>query len=355
MIRVEHAYRRDDANRSGNDTRNGSRLAHDTTTRADGGQADSARAVSPSPRTAASDGSMLTQPCVLTQNALLPRSGLLPSGLVPSGLVPSGRSRAAVRGLGLDDESSSAVNKLLLRYRRRRDTRLRDQLVEAVRPTVEVMARRMSSRLPPCVDIHDLVHAGVWGLMQAIDKFDPERCEQFATFARIRVRGAMLDELRNMDFLPRLYRRRQRDREQALLRLRSELLREPSDAELAHELGVTLVTLQRSYVRRGEQQMMGRETDDENGSWDAMDLLADEDVESPIESISQKELVANIQASLAPIEWKVLQLHYLEGMSGKAVARRLRLSASRICQIHGRVLERLKQRLCEREETRAAQ
>ncbi|MGE3173568.1 MAG: sigma-70 family RNA polymerase sigma factor [Planctomycetota bacterium] len=235
---------------------------------------------------------------------------------------------------------------LLRRYRRRRTTVLRDLLVERHRATVEAMARRLSARLPACVDSQDLVHAGIWGLMQAIDKFEPQRSEHFATFARIRVRGAMLDELRNMDFLPRLYRRRLRDREQALLRLRAELLRDPSDAELAAELGVSLETLQRSYVRRGEQHLFGHIPDDDDGSvWDSMDLLADDELESPIEAISRQELVAKIQENLQPMEWKVLQLHYLEGMSGKEVARRLRLSASRICQIHGRVLDRLKHRL----------
>jgi RNA polymerase sigma factor FliA len=254
-----------------------------------------------------------------------------------------------------DDDSSkrgprsgraTATEVLLQRYRRRKSVILRDLLVERHRATVEAMARRLASRLPPCVDSQDLVHAGIWGLMQAIDKFEPARCELFATFARIRVRGAMLDELRNMDFLPRLYRRRLRDREQALLRLQAELLREPSDAELAAELGVTLETLQRSYVRCGELHLLGHAQDDDDGPrWDTMDLLADDELESPIEAISRQELVQKIQQSLRPIEWKVLQLHYLEGMSGKEVARRLRLSASRICQIHGRVLSRLKQRL----------
>jgi RNA polymerase sigma factor for flagellar operon FliA len=241
---------------------------------------------------------------------------------------------------------ADTAEELLRRYRRRRSVLLRDQLVERHRSMVEAMARRMASRLPPCVDAQDLVHAGIWGLMQAIDKFQPTRSEVFATFARIRVRGAMLDELRNMDFLPRLYRRRLRDREQALLRLRAELLREPSDAELADELGVTLVTLQRSYVRRGEMHRFAATGTDEDGSaWDTMDLLADDGLESPIEAVSRQELVAKIRQSLQPIEWKVLELHYLEGKSGKEVARQLRLSASRICQIHGRVLDRLKQRL----------
>src|SRR5262245_16890945 len=86
------------------------------------------------------------------------------------------------------------IEELLRRYRRRRTVALRDRLVEHHRSAVEAMARRLCGRLPPCVDAQDLVHAGIWGLMQAIDKFQPARSEVFATFARIRVRGAMLDE-----------------------------------------------------------------------------------------------------------------------------------------------------------------
>jgi RNA polymerase sigma factor for flagellar operon FliA len=244
-----------------------------------------------------------------------------------------------------------ATQQLLRRYHRRRTVAVRDQLVERHRATVQAMARSMALRLPPCVDPQDLEHAGIWGLMQAIDRFEPERAEQFGCFMRIRVRGAMLDELRNMDFLPRLYRRRLRDREQALARLRLELARDPSDAELAAELGVTVATLQRDYVRRGDLCRVGGiggndgEGGDDSGPWDGLDRLADDDLESPIEAIHRQELVAKIRKSLEPIEWRVLHLHYIEGMSGREVARRMRLSAARICQIHGRVLDRLKTRL----------
>lgn len=238
------------------------------------------------------------------------------------------------------------TEELLRRYRRRPTVRVRDLLVERHRQIVESMARSLMRRLPPSVDSQDLVHAGIWGLMQALEKFEPQRSDQFSTFMRIRVRGAMLDELRNMDFLPRLYRRRLRHREAALQRLRAELLREPLDVELAEELGVTVETLQRSYARRGEVHNVSRGDSPENGrGWDGLDLLVDDETESPIEAISRQEMMAKIRDNLEPIEWKVLQLHYLEGMSGKEVARRLRLSASRICQIHLRVLSRLKTRL----------
>jgi RNA polymerase sigma factor FliA len=242
------------------------------------------------------------------------------------------------------------VEDVLRRYRRRKNPRLRDQLIEELHATVDAMARRLSSRLPPSVDLHDLVHAGVSGLMQAIESYDPQKCDQFAAFAKIRIRGAMLDELRNMDFLPRLYRRRQREREAAVLQLRAELQREPSDAELAQALSVSLADLQRNYAKKGEQHNVSTDGGEDSDPRDAMDQLADDEVEAPFEQASRQELVAKIQESLDPIEWKVLQMHYLEGMTGRDIARRLRLSASRICQIHGRVLDRLKTQMVDRDD-----
>jgi RNA polymerase sigma factor for flagellar operon FliA len=255
----------------------------------------------------------------------------------PRAGAPRARPAAAAR---------AATEDLLHRYRRRRSVLLRNLLVERHRAIVEAMARRLALRLPPSVDAQDLVHAGIWGLMQAIDKFEPLRCNQFTAFMRIRVRGAMLDELRALDWLPRLWRRRLRDREQALARLRAGLLREPDEHELAQELGVSVARLHRAYrATAGVHGLRAVHGDREDGDGDAMDHLADDALESPIESINRQELLALVRQSLEPVEWRVLQLHYFEGMSGREVARRLRLSASRICQIHGRVLDRLKNRL----------
>jgi RNA polymerase sigma factor for flagellar operon FliA len=249
--------------------------------------------------------------------------------------APRARPAAAAR---------AATEDLLRRYRRRRSVLLRDLLVERHRTIVEAMARRLALRLPPSVDAQDLVHAGIWGLMQAIDKFEPRRCDQFTAFMRIRVRGAMLDELRALDWLPRLWRRRLRDREQALARLRAGLLREPDEHELAQELGVSVARLHRAYRAGAGVCGLRAVHGDGEDDGDAMDDLADDALESPIESINRQELLALVRQSLEPVEWRVLQLHYFEGMSGREVARRLRLSASRICQIHGRVLDRLKNR-----------
>lgn len=249
---------------------------------------------------------------------------------------------AAVRrrapAAGAEDASTED---LLRRYRERGTRSLRDRVVERHRDVVESMAHGLATRLPRSVDAQDLVHAGMWGLMQAIAAYEPDRCDQFSAFMRIRVRGAMLDELRHLDFLPRLFRRRLRERAEVQSRLSMELERVPTETELAAALGIT----EEALLRRHEPLQRRASRGEGDTEVDPCEQLADDAVESPIEAITRQELLAMIRRSLQPIEWKVLQLHYLEGMTGKQVARRLRLSASRICQIHGRVLERLKVRL----------
>ncbi len=253
------------------------------------------------------------------------------------------RNAAGCSGSGVSSET------LLGRYRRKPSVKLRNQLIERHRGFVEGVAHNLALRLPRSVDVQDLVHAGIWGLMRAIENFRTERGDQFIPYLRPRVRGAMLDELRHMDYLPRLYRKRLRDREEAVCQLTSRLQREPCDGEIAAELGITEELLRRSYSDTGSVQSVGQEQQsagsDRPGAPESMDSLPDEDLESPIEMLHRQELLAKIEASLQPIEWTVLKMHYFEGMSGQEVAQSLRLSASRICQIHVRVLSRLKARL----------
>lgn len=246
---------------------------------------------------------------------------------------------ATVPGVG--GHGGDTSEELLARYRARPSRALLARVVERHRPVVEQIAAGLATRLPPSVDSRDLVHAGLWGLMQAIAVYEPARCDQFQAFMRIRVRGAMLDELRHLDFLPRLFRRQVRERNAAHARLCLELEREPTASELAAALGIDEAAL----LRRCEPAVLRGSAGGDEGAEDRFDQLADAAAVSPLEAIDRQELIERIRDSLDPVEWRVLELHYLEGLNGKQVARRLRLSASRICQIHGRVLERLKARL----------
>ena len=240
----------------------------------------------------------------------------------------------------MHDDSADSTEDLLQRHRRAPSRLLLARIVERQRAAVEGIASGLASRLPRSVDAQDLVHAGLWGLMQAIESYEPARCDQFSAFMRIRVRGAMLDELRHMDFLPRLFRRRVRECNETRARLRMDLEREPTGSEVAAALGITEYAL----LRRSEPLVLRSTGIDDSGE-DHCAQLADHGVESPLEAITRQELIELVRTSLEPTEWRVLQLHYLEGLTGKQVARKLRLSASRICQIHGRVLDRLKEKL----------
>ena len=263
---------------------------------------------------------------------------------VMRGVGGTAEEPVAKRGAEPHPELEPTTEDLLARYRRRPDSIVRNQLIERHRPEVEAMARSLAMRLPRSVELDDLTHAGLWGLVQAIDKFRADVGAPFRPFMRPRVRGAMLDELRSMDFLPRLYRQRARELDAAAARLQDRLGRAPSDAELANELGITESRLRLTYTR--VRELPAREISDRAGDQvDPFEALADEDLESPLEALNRHDLLTKIEASLQPIEWTVLRMQYLEGLSGKEVADRLQLSAGRICQIHLRVLSRLKVRL----------
>ena len=255
---------------------------------------------------------------------------------------PAARDASASQERGV---ASVTTEHLLESYRLRCSQKVLDQIVERHRPIVETMARNLSSRLPRSVDIHDLAHAGMWGLMQAISSYEPERCNSFSAFMRIRVRGAMLDELRHMDFLPRVFRRQVRERDAARAELRMALEREPTATELADELGVTEEQLLQCPESKVMRSVHWREGDADE---DRYEQLEDDAIESPIEALTRQELLEKVRNHLEPIEWKVLKMHYLDGLTGKQVAQRLRLSASRICQIHVQVLDRLKQEMTAR-------
>jgi RNA polymerase sigma factor for flagellar operon FliA len=292
--------------------------------------------VAPGPERTHPDG----PPLPMVRNSVArvrPRNAVEALVRLSADAAPPGDAAAAPE----EPASTETTEELLRRYRRSGSRALLARVVERHRATVEAMATALALRLPPSVDARDLVHAGLWGLMQAIANYEPARCDQFQAFMRIRVRGAMLDELRHLDFLPRLFRRRVRERNETRSRLRMELEREPTDSELAAALGITEAAL----LRRCEPTLLRAVVPGDEPGEDRCEQLADDAVESPIEAITRRELIEHIRSSLDPTEWKVLQLHYLEGLNGKQVARRLRLSASRICQIHGRVLDRLKARL----------
>jgi len=216
-------------------------------------------------------------------------------------------------------------------------------------PLVQTVVDRVAANLPPSVDRDDLFHAGVIGLMDALNRFDASRDNTFSTYAVLRIRGAVIDELRARDWVPRSARERARDYHRAVGDLSATLGRTPSDVELADALGVKPEELME--MERGAHLATQVSLDAPVGEEDALSsLLAAPDGETAnparhLERDDLKRMLVKALGTLTPQERMVIKLYYFEDLLLKEIAAVLGVTESRVCQIHGRVMGVLRQRL----------
>ena len=232
------------------------------------------------------------------------------------------------------------------KYLRTRWRKHRNLLVEEYLPLVRNVAEQVSARLPRSVDSEDMISAGVFGLLQCIDNFDPERGTRFESFCRMRIRGAMIDELRSQDLLSRDARERANRVAGARQRLLQDLGREPSSHEVAQEIGLTPREVDESQRKAAAQNPVSLE----RGALDAAlgddlggglpDNLIDAHLEPP-EAAHRKDLLLLIEESLTEAERDIVNLRYRDGMTLRHIGRALGISESRVCQLHGSLLGRL--------------
>ncbi|HZQ67121.1 MAG TPA: FliA/WhiG family RNA polymerase sigma factor [Terriglobales bacterium] len=232
------------------------------------------------------------------------------------------------------------------------DEQDRERLLNEQLPQVRYIARRIHERLPRHVSLDDLIHAGVLGLIDALSKYDQNKHVQFGSYAKFRIRGAILDSLRELDWSPRDLRRKARQLEDATTRLRLRLGRDPSEPELAAELGLDLRCLQSLLAElngleigsfRIESARDGREED-------LCEYIADDPEETPLLQCMRsemKELLAKAIAELPERERQVLTLYYFEELTMKEVGVVLGVGESRVSQVHSMALVRLRARLSE--------
>ena len=222
----------------------------------------------------------------------------------------------------------------------------RNALIRYYRPFAYSVVRRVKARLPRMVEIGDLEGAGDVGLIQAIQNYDPERGVPFEAFCEHRVRGAILDELRRLDWLPRPVRNRLNEKREVFDNLRRELGRDPSDDEIAAELGVALSEYFARYGSGKDTPVMaGSKLNGEDGEFEAgMDFLEDPKAEGPIEDAHRRELLEFIAASLDAEGREILFKRYFEDRTLKEIGDDLDLSQSRVSKILGRLIDRLKDR-----------
>ncbi len=233
-------------------------------------------------------------------------------------------------------------------YKSSGDRALRERLVGTYLPLVRYIAERVASKLPRSVEIDDLYQAGVFGLMDAVDGYDLSRDVKFETYCSMRVRGAILDELRAMDWVPRLVRARAHKIDGALRELEAELGRYPTDAEVAARLGVTAEVYEEMLRESTAVSMfplskVTHEGEDDEHSH--VDILEDTRSPNPATGLQRGELKSRIIASLGEVERLVVVLYYYEELTMKEIGAVLELSESRVCQIHTKIVQRLRQHL----------
>jgi RNA polymerase sigma factor FliA len=246
------------------------------------------------------------------------------------------------------------LGELWHRFKGSEDAEARERLILHYAPLVKYVASRVATGLPASVDQADLVSYGMFGLMDALGKFEPGRGNKFETYAIPRIKGAIIDELRAMDWVPRSVRFKQREIEKALADLESMLKRQPTEKELAERLGMSLSELHEvitqisfvSVLALDEAVSVGA---DRGEQVTLIDTLADRglDPTSGVESQETRGLLAAAINSLSEREKIVVTLYYFEGLTLAEIGEVLGVTESRVCQIHTKAVGSLRGQLSE--------
>jgi len=227
------------------------------------------------------------------------------------------------------------------------ETQERDQLILKELPQVYYIARRVFERLPQHVVFEDLVHAGVVGLIEAVRSYDASKSVPFSAFAKFRIRGAMLDSLREMDWGSRPLRRKGRRLEEAIATLSAKLGRQPEEDEIAAEMGVSIEKLHELALRLDGLMLVGQEVNsvfDRSGKRDLIESAPSQD-EDPYDLCLRseiKERLAKAIETLSEKEQLVVSLYYREELTMKEIAKVVQLGESRVSQIHALAIPKLK-------------
>lgn len=268
-------------------------------------------------------------------------------GTAGTSTAPVGGSAARSAGDG-----DSAIQAVWREFRERPEQRLRERLVLHYAPLVKYVAGRVGTGLPTHVDVSDLIQSGIFGLIDAIEKFEPERGLRFETYAMQRIRGAILDDLRSQDWVPRVVRSRAREVERALERLGGRLRRTPTDTEVAAELGITLDELRDLYSQLQLTSVVALEdlmaAGRESGS--LVDTLPDDDAIDPVAVLVDRDNRRQLAEAIAQLTERdriVVSLYYFERLTLAEIGRVLGVTESRVSQLHTRAVLRLRARLTE--------
>ncbi len=249
----------------------------------------------------------------------------------------------------LEEKTESELWEL---YRNTHDPKIRDRFIEQYSPLVKYVAGKVAIGMPQNVEFDDLVGFGVFGLFDAIEKFDPEKHVKFKTYAVTRIRGAIYDELRSIDWVPRSVRQKAREIEDTIHRLEASLGRAASDKEIADELGVSVSEFQKLMLKVSGTSVLSLNdvwyTGDENDTVAIVDGIESPQSLNPdiiIEKEEIRRVIVQAISELPEKEKKVLVLYYYEDLTLKEIGKVLDVTESRVSQLHTKAIMRLRTKL----------
>jgi RNA polymerase sigma factor FliA len=254
------------------------------------------------------------------------------------------------------DASMSDIDSLWTQYRATGNQTFKDRLLVEYSGLVKFIAQRVAMNLPPSVELDDLISAGIMGLIKAVEGFEPERGLKFETFATHKVRGAILDELRAMDWVPRSVRQKNRSLQKAYTELENKFGRMPYDDEVAAHLGLspeefedmlsdvapaTILSLEEALPDRG----------DDSKSLSLLDTIEDPQGTNPLKEIGYQEMKRILKDAIGQLPEKeklVVALYHYEELTLKEIGEVLGLTESRVSQIHSKAMLKLRAKLIQK-------
>ena len=238
--------------------------------------------------------------------------------------------------------------KIWEKYTKNPTQEMREQIIIEYAPLVKIVAGRLSMYLGGNVEYEDLVSYGVFGLIDAIDKFDTNKDVKFETYASLRIRGSILDQIRKMDWIPRTVRQRQRKIDEAIKSLEARTGKTPTDEMLAEELGVSGEELLSWQSQLKVTNVVSLNEFVESGNEPVMDAKGKFRFAQPEEVIAETELKRMLKDAMQLLtekEQKVILLYYYEDLTLKEISRVLEVSESRISQLHTKALQKMKKKM----------
>lgn len=235
--------------------------------------------------------------------------------------------------------------KLWEAYQSKPTPQLREQIIIEYAPLVKLVAGRLSMYLGYNVEYEDLVSYGIFGLIDAIDKFDADKNVKFETYASLRIRGSILDQIRKMDWIPRTVRQRQRKLDEAVKQIEAQTGRNASDDEIAQVLGISPDELLNWQSQLKVSNLVSMTEFEENGTEPAMDTTYNSHFTQPEEVVEKEELKKTLVEALDALtekERRVIELYYYEEMTLKEISKILEVSESRVSQLHTKSLIKMK-------------